>query len=128
MAGSSTTLVTHQIPEPSVGRITYDFVGDDTDGHMDPVVLPTVDGRILAITTVPGTPGPTALHDVTAVDQDGFDVLGGAGADRSSDTPERAAVSDGYVSRRDEITLAIANTSVNDAETRVTLHYTQDVR
>lgn len=128
MAGSSATLVTHEQPEPSVGRLVYDFVADDTDGSWPAIALPSdFDGRILDIISNPGATAPTDNYDVALLDGDGFDLLGGAGADRDTAVTERAAVTDGYVSRREPKTLTPTGNAVNNATTRITLHYTQRV-
>lgn len=123
MAGSSVT-VTHQEPAPAVGVIVATCVADDTDGSFPDTVLPAIDGQILSIITDPGTPAPTTLYDVTAVDADGFDRLGGAGANRAAATTERAAVTGAFVGRREALTLTLANNSVNSAQLVVTIHYT----
>ena len=127
MAGSSAVLTSHQQPEPSVGKLLFTLVGDDTDGSFPTLALPTdFDGRFLAIVTNPGTPAPTDNWDV-AVNVDGFDMLGAAGANRDTATTERAAITDGYISRREAATLAVTGNSVNDAQLTVALFYIQHV-
>ena len=126
MAGSSLTLDTHESPQPSVGRLVFDAVGDDTSGLIPALVLPRFDGRILSITTNPGV-APTALYDITLDNADGFDILGGAGANLSATATERNAVTDGYVSRQEATTLNFAGTTAVDATVQVVLHYTQNV-
>lgn len=127
MAGSSATLVTHEEPSPSVGRIVVDLVGDDADGSWPTLAMPAFDGRILSLTTDPGATAPTDNWDVVLNDADGFDLLGGAGANRDTANTERAAVSNGYVSRLQTTTLVASGNIVNDATARVTIHYTQNV-
>lgn len=128
MAGSSATLVSHDAPEPMVGRIVVDLVGDDATGAIPTLVLPTFEGRILALVTDPGSTGPTNLYDITLVDSSSsLDVLGGAGANRSTSNTERAAVTAGYVSRAETLTLTVAGTSVNSATARVIIYYTRDI-
>lgn len=123
MAGSSVT-VTHQEPAPVVGVIVATCVADDADGSFPDATLPPIDGQILSIITDPGTPAPTAAYDVSLLDADGFDRLGGAGANRSATVTERAAVTGAFVGRREALTLRITNNSVNSAATVVTIHYT----
>lgn len=127
MAGSTSTLATHETPEPSVGRISVDFVADDTDGSWLPFVMPEFDGRILSLTTDPGATAPTDNWDIALNNADGFDVLGGAGANRDTANTERAAVTSGYVSKRETMTLVPTGNAVNDATMRATIHYTQNV-
>ena len=126
MAGSSIT-VTHQEPAPAVGVLVATCVADDDDGSFPDTVLPAIDGQLLSIITDPGTPAPTAAYDVSVLDADGFDRLGGAGADRSATVTERAAVSGAFVGRREALTLHLENNSEDGAVTVVTIHYTQRV-
>ena len=125
MAGSSVTLTTHEFPAPSVGRIELAAVGDDTNGTYPTFTMPVFDGRILSITTNPGTTAPDADYDIVLHNADGFDILGTAGIDRHTSTTERAAVTNGYVSRHETTTLVITGNTAVDATTQVILHYTQ---
>lgn len=48
-------------------------------------------GEVLALVTIPdAVAAPTALYDVTVEDSEGYDVLQGAGADRSAAAQETA--------------------------------------
>lgn len=124
MAGTVT--IVHNEPAPSVGMFIATCVADDVDGTFPSTPLPAFEGRLLAIITDPGSPAPTTLYDVKLNDASGFDRLGGAGVDRSTSVTERAAVSNGYVSRREVVSLAITGNSVASAPTVVTIHYTEE--
>ena len=64
---------------------TSDASGDFTEATQ------ALYGYLVAVDTIPsGVAAPTADYDVTIVDADGLDVLGGAGADRSATAKERA--------------------------------------
>ena len=62
-----------------------------TDGTVAGFVSASVIGKIAACLTIPGAGGvaPTALYDVTILNNDGFDVLGGKGAYRSGTLAEQ---------------------------------------
>ncbi len=126
MAGEAQTLTTHETPEPAVGRLVVLFTADDTSAGDQSLTMPAFDGRILSITTVP-TGTPTDNYDVELRNADGFDILGTAGANRDTATTERAAVTNGYVSRHEATTLHWLNNTQVDATSTVTLHYTQDM-
>jgi len=52
-----------------------------------------ISGRIVAITTNPGSGAPTDNYDITLVSKlSGIDLLGGRGVDRDTTTTETAAV------------------------------------
>lgn len=63
---------------------TSDASGDATDEF-------DFDGQIYRVVTTPGAGGlaPTTLYDVTLLDEDGHDILGGAGANRSATVSEQ---------------------------------------
>ena len=76
--------------------------------------------RLEAMETHPGPTAPTALYDITITDDGGFDMLGGAGADRSATVTERVVpvVANGIVGTTQVsgvVTLNITNNSVNSA-------------
>ena len=72
-------------------RLVFDWTSH-TDGTVTGT-SPTsaIIGKIAACITIPGAGGvaPTTLYDVTVINDDGFDVLGGKGADRSATLPEQ---------------------------------------
>ena len=68
------------------------------------------DGILQRLVTVPGAAGaaPTALYDLTITDEDGVDVLLGAGANRSASATEQVAASSLGVVAGDRLTLTVA--------------------
>lgn len=82
-----------------------------------------IDGTIIGVITNPGSTAPTDNYDLTLVDQDGLDRLGGVGANRDTANSEWAAV--GRAAAPDEtLTLTLANNAVNEAEVEVVLYWT----
>ena len=77
------------------------------------------DSFIFLAKSNPGATAPTALWDYTFVAEDGEDVLGGEGADRSATTTERiraktdTSFGEAYIDGTG--TLTITNNSVNSA-------------
>ena len=73
---------------------TYDWVSDVADGDVDDSVqtdLTRISGEILRVVTIPGSPAPTNGYDVVLTDEDGYDVLAGQAANRSSSTVQSVA-------------------------------------
>lgn len=133
MAGSSSTITEHNPPyHPGhpLGEVVIDIVGDDSDGTVPNVTfeLP-VDAELISLETNPGSTGPTDNWDIALTDTDGFDVLQGLGANRHVSTTLRAVIyvatqlGHPIVKRGELLTLAITNTSVNDATARIRLLY-----
>lgn len=101
--------------------------GDAANGSFPATTLRSlgvhIDGTLLAIETNPGAVAPTDNYDITLVDADGLDRLGGVGADRDTANTEYAAV--GRVcSPDDTLTLTIVNNSVNSATIEIILWWT----
>ncbi len=68
-------------------------------------------GEIVRLVTVPGTAGnaPTDNYDVTIVDEDGTDVLMGAGVDRDTANTEQVLATSLGVVANDKLELRVAN-------------------
>jgi len=128
MAGSSTVLTAHDV-EGSVKRFHVTATGDDTDGTMPTLALPSISGKLILLVTNPGVTGPTASYDITLVDAAGVDRLQGVGADRHTSNTEQVGIFFSGTSLHvpvvysDVLTLTIANTSVNDATTEIYIYY-----
>ena len=130
MAGSSIALTAvhgdHRQPE-HLNRIVVDWVGDDATGAVPTLVLPKVNGELLALITDPGTPAPDDDYDVAITDQHGIDVLFTVGANRDQANAEYAHIVAGaanlhpYVGEWDTLTLAVTGNTVASAEGRVIL-------
>jgi hypothetical protein len=111
-------------PGSGLGRLVFDCVGDAADGTVpDTETAADIVGQVLAATTIPGETGPTDNWDFALVDEDGVDVLAGAGANRDTANAEQVAPLLGgvYAPRpvSGKLTLVVTNTSVNDAEFRI---------
>jgi hypothetical protein len=69
-------------------------------------------GDLIQAKFVPGSPTPSNLYDVTLVDQDGFDVLDGLGANLSNTSPSVIAGPTppiGFVDGTQTLDLVVAN-------------------
>ena len=94
----------------SVKKILFDWISD-ASGDADAQTTKAYNGKILAVVTDPDdTDAPTDNYDVTVTDQDGIDVLNGAGANR--DTANTEQVTDesllGVVAN-DRLTVNVSN-------------------
>lgn len=124
MAG--TVVLSSQRSEGVIRWARFLATGDAANGSFPPVTLRSlnvhIDGTIIGIETNPGTTAPTDNYDITLVDPDGLDRLGGAGLDRDTATTEYAAV--GRSSAPDEtLTLTWANNSVNSATIELIIYW-----
>lgn len=125
MAGS-TTLTHYTVGH--VRRIVVDFVAA-ADGSIPDTTFPSIEGRLMELTTNPGATAPTDNYDLTLVDDQAVDRLQGLGANRdTANTESLPIVYSGstihpVVSRTDALTLKFANNSVNGAVGKVILLY-----
>lgn len=103
---------------PYLEIITVTWVGDATDGSVPSVSLGKVYGLLQRLVTDPGPTAPTTLYDITMPDEDGFDALGGAGANRSATATEEAEIKMTTFQRivANVLTFAIANQAVVSAQ------------
>jgi len=112
----------------SLKRFWYEisWVADAADGSVPDTILTDEDGGnsnlnafIVLVVTNPGATAPTASYDVTLVDSEGVDVMGGALNDRSATASEQAMplISGNPVPRLvlGSLTFKLANNSVNSA-------------
>lgn len=126
MAGT-TTLAHYTLGH--VRRIIVDFIADAATGAIPDTVLPAIEGRLMELTTNPGSTAPTDNYDITLIDAEGVDRLQGVGANRDTTNTETAVpVYSGstihpIVSVTDVLTLKFANNSVNSATGRAILIY-----
>lgn len=123
------TVTVTQARVGNVRKVIAVVVASSSDGSVPDTVLPAFEGALLAIATTPGVTNPTALYDITVVDQYGHDVLEGVGANRSASAAEKVPVvysgtgTHPPVDEADTLTLKIANNSVNSALVTVALYY-----
>ena len=128
MAGSSLTL-SLDVRLGTIKRLKFSGVGDDATGNFPTLVLPKINGLLIALETNPGTPALTAAWDVAITDAEGHDVLETVGANRDAANTEKVAVVYSGtllhppVAIDDVLTMAITGNSVNDAVVTLALYY-----
>ena len=123
MAGSSITwdLVEEDLENGDKSKVyRVSWVADDTDGSVPAGQSPSdIFGFVVRVVTNPGATAPTADYDITIADEDGCDILGGEGSDRSASDSEQIIPALGnsfgpcYVNSK--LTLNLSNNSVNSA-------------
>lgn len=126
MAG--TVVLSSLRAEGKVRRARITATGDGATGSIPATTLSSlgifIDGTILAVITNPGATGPTDNWDLTLLDADGVDRLGGACADRDTSTSEYASI--GRPAAIDEaLTLTFENNSVASAVIEVVILWAQ---
>lgn len=84
------------------GTIADDGVVPDTD------TVRAYSGKVERFITDP-TDGPTDDYDITIKDEDGYDVLAGAGANRDTTNTEQVLASSLGIVAGDKLTFAVAN-------------------
>jgi len=98
----------------------------DATGAVQSFQIDKICGFVLQVTTVPGTPAPTDLYDVSLRDADTVDIMGNALADRSATVAEQAVpyigatYSPRYVCS--QLTVSILNNAVVGAQGTVVLY------
>jgi hypothetical protein len=101
----------------------------DTNGSFTATELThKINGYLLALETNPGSTAPTDNYDITLIDEEGLDVLQGAGTDRDTTNTEMAAIAlDSYfhppVTRDQSLTLTITGNTVDSATVRIIIYY-----
>ena len=126
--------VEHGVAEKVLAKFTC--VGDADDGTIpdtafSATLMSLIRGMFLYLmVTVPGDTAPTASYDITVVNADALDILGGAGADRSASAAEQVMpIISSTAQKRlvtDDLTLKIANQAVHSADIVVQLLFTRN--
>lgn len=111
MAGSSVTFTERANKSASVKKIKAVWVSDDSAGTASGTTTNVYDGKVELLTTVPAAAGaaPTDNYDVTLLDDDSVDVLGGGGADRDTANAEQKLSANLGIVAGSKLTLSIAN-------------------
>lgn len=123
------TVTVSQVKVGNVRKVIATVVASSTDGSVPDTILPAFEGTLLSFGTAPGATNPTALYDVTILDQYAHDVLEGVGANRSASASEKVPIvysgtgTHPQVDEADTLTLKIANNSVNSALVTIALYY-----
>lgn len=121
MAGTIT--FDHQY-QGRIGRLVATCTADAADGTFPATAIPPIDGRLVALITNPGATAPTDNWDLTLVDDNALDRLGGVGANRDTTTSERVAIPGAPACASNEtLTLTPTGNSVNSAIVVITLLY-----
>lgn len=113
----------------NIRKIVATCVADAADASFPATVLPAIEGRLLTLSTNPGSTAPQDNYDVTLLNQHGTDVLQGVGANRDTTTTEQANIvlsgtgTHPTVDESDTLTLTIANNNVNSAQTVIEIAY-----
>lgn len=107
MAG---TVTTTEETHGSVKKVKFAWISS-AGGAADAVSAAAFSGAIERLVTVPGAGGvqPTDNYDVVVNDDDGNDVLMGAGANRSNASTQQVLASSLGVVANDKLTLAVTN-------------------
>ena len=96
----------------TVRKVVFSWTsGTGADANLaEKTTANTYSGKIERLVTVPGTAGdqPTNLYDVVLNDEDGTDVLMGAGADRSNATTQQVLATSLGIVANDKLTLSVS--------------------
>jgi len=105
---------------PGYEKHVVTCTADSSDGSYPATTITMTPGYVTRLSTNP-TVTLTDNYDVTLTDADGIDVLGGAGANRDTSTPEDAQPT--QPKQNDgTLTLNITNNSVNSAELKLKIY------
>ena len=109
-----------------VGVLSFDIIAD-VDGSVPATTLPQLEGYLLAIITSPNSPAATDGYNAVLSDQDGHDLLQGAGAHRSHGLVQRVLIRDRglhpCISPTDELALVVRGNVVSGATLTIELLY-----
>lgn len=110
---------------PGLKKIKWSWTSTDLGVVTGAITTNKYSGELVRFITDPGATAPTAAYDVTILDEDGVDVLIGAGADRSATATEQVLGSSlGYIFDT-KLTLEIA--AAGDAKIGTVYLYIKDV-
>ncbi len=122
-AGTVTGYNTFVKVSSTVGYIEFFWTADSALATIPATVSCPLEGYVILIETDPGTTAPTALYDITLVNDYSIDVAGGALADRSATVSEavycKTNSSPGGRWVWGTLTLNISNNLVNSATGKV---------
>ncbi len=90
----------------------------DASGAVSGTLTDYVSGELLRVVFIPGSPAPTAAYDVTVLDENARDVLGGTGANLSATVTSEAAATT-PMPLDDKLELRVANAGSGGAGTVV---------
>ena len=104
---SSVTITEESGVNRGVRKIVFDWIAH-TDGVVTGVQTSLAyTGKIERFITDPdGSSAPTDNYDITIVDEDGYDVLAGAGTDRDTSTTEQVLAASLGIVKASKLTFA----------------------
>ena len=109
-----------------ISIITLSCTADSSDGSYPATNLTAIYGYIYQVVTDPGSTAPTDDYDITLVDTDGCDIMGGTLANRDTSNSEQAMplVGEAYGPRfiNGVLTCNISNNSVNSATITIKIY------
>ena len=112
-----------------VYTISYTWTGD-ASGNVTAAAGPAIDGHVLFVVTDPGTTAPTDNYDLTLVDSDSVDVMGGELANRDTANSEQAMpkIGSSYGKRyvKGTLTLNVSNNTQASANGSVKVYIGTD--
>lgn len=92
----------------SIKRVTFSWTSS-AGGAADGTTTLPFDGKVILLETDPGATAPTDNYDVTVTDDEGHDVLLGAGANRDTADTEYVSEPNLGVVAHSKLTLAVTN-------------------
>ena len=99
----------------TIKKIAFNWTSGDgaEDGTASGQTTKPYSGKILGLSTDPGSPAPTTLYDITVTDEDGMDVLMGGGADRSATVTEHVLSASLGAVANDKLQINVAAAGTN---------------
>jgi hypothetical protein len=108
MADAGTVTVAEE-RDATLRKITWTWTSS-AGGAADLQTANAYTGALVRLVTIPSAgSAPTALYDITLLDEDGVDVLAGAGIDRSATLTEQVAATSLGCVANDKLYLHITN-------------------
>jgi len=93
----------------SVKKVKFEWESA-ADGSASGTTTEVYNGEIIRLVTIPdGVAAPTDLYDIAINDEDGTDVLMGAGMDRATATTEQVLASSLGCVANDKLSIAVSN-------------------
>lgn len=110
MATAAVVTISESNFKSGIAKITFNWTTDDANGAASKTTVNKYTGEIIRLSTVPGAApnAPTDDYDLTVSDEDGLDVLMGAGVNRDTANVEQVLGSSLGAIFESELTFAVA--------------------
>jgi hypothetical protein len=110
MATAAVVSISESNYKSGIAKITFNWTTDSANGAASGTTVNKYTGEIIRLSTVPSAAPdvPTDNYDLTVKDEDGLDVLMGAGADRDEANSEQVLGSSLGAVFDSELTFAVA--------------------